>query len=86
MPDHNALPDRKLLTIRELSARSGISITQLRRLANSGRIAFFQPGGRGGKLLFPPDAIEKSGQPQPEIEATGLPLAGRRPLWMTNQI
>jgi len=76
---------RKYLLIQELSATSGYSVTQLRRLARAGRIPFFQPGGKGGKLLFPPDAIEKSGQTHPEPQATGMPLAGRRPSWMKDQ-
>jgi len=76
---------RKYVSIEELSAGSGMSITQLRRLARAGRIPFFQPGGKGGKLLFPPDAIEKSTQIHPEPRTTGVPLAGRPPLWTTHQ-
>ncbi len=76
---------RKYLSIQELSSASGISITQLRRLVHAGRIPVFQPGGKGGKLLFPPDAIEKSAQMYPEPQATSVPLAGRPPLWTTRQ-
>jgi hypothetical protein len=75
----------KYLTLKGLSALTGISDTQLRRLKRDHRIPFFQPGGKGGKLYFPPDAIEKSGPPQSEAEAPGVPKAGRRPKWMSNQ-
>jgi hypothetical protein len=85
MPERTTNEARKYLNLRELSVATGISETQLRRLAKDRKIPSFQPGGKGGRLLFPPDAIEKSEQPQPGFEATGLPLAGRRPLWMTSQ-
>jgi hypothetical protein len=85
MPSNADKGVRKYLTIKELSTLTGFSETQLRRLQRDHRIPFFQPGGKGGKLFFPPDAIEKSGQPQPGAETTGLPLAGRRPSWMSNQ-
>ena len=46
-----------LLTIREFSRQSRLSVTQIRRLVKAGRIPFLQPGGRGGKLLFSQDAL-----------------------------
>jgi DNA-binding transcriptional MerR regulator len=75
---------RKYLNIRELSEATGLSETQLRRLAKDRKIPSFQPGGKGGRLFFPQDAIEKSGQMQPDAEDAGLPLSGRRPTWMTD--
>lgn len=56
--------------------RTGISATQLWRLKRDGRIPFCQPHGKRGKLLFPRDAIEQSGQSQPEAEAMKAPKAG----------
>jgi len=76
---------RKYVSIEELSSDSGMSVTQLRRLARAGRIPFFQPGGKGGKLLFPPDAIEKSMQTDPQPQTTAVPLAGRPPSWMNHK-
>lgn len=75
------------LTIRELSAKTSFSVSQLRRLARQGRIPCFQPGGKGGKLLFPPDAIEQclADAPNPDGDAapeTQKPLSGRCPAWM----
>lgn len=72
------------LSIQQLSKRTGFSVTQLRRLAKSGRIPCHQPGGKGGKLFFPPDAIEGVGKPVEFHEAspTGKKLSGRAPKWM----
>jgi hypothetical protein len=75
------------LNIRELSSKTGFSVTQLRRLARQGRIPCFQPGGKGGKLLFPPDAIEQclTDAPDPDSDAARKdtePLSGRLPAWM----
>jgi hypothetical protein len=50
-----------LLTIVELSRHSRLSIATIHRLKNDGRIRYFQPAGKGGRLLFPADAIEQSG-------------------------
>jgi hypothetical protein len=46
------------LTKRQLSERSGLSAATIQRYKDSQKIPFFQPSGRGGKLLFPRDAIE----------------------------
>lgn len=73
------------LTIQDLSAKTGFSVTQLRRLVRAQKIPFYQPGGKGGKLLFPPDAIERcaseDSRPVPDDEPQ-KPLSGRRPRWM----
>jgi len=55
-----AMPPSRLLTIAEVSAQSGYSVVQLRRWVRAGLISCFQPGGKGGKLLFPPDAFERA--------------------------
>lgn len=73
----------KYLTIKELSEDSGFSVTQIRRLVAAEKIAFFQPGGKGDKLLFPPDALERCNSENPfahENEGE-KPLPGRRPKW-----
>jgi hypothetical protein len=49
---------RIYLTKRELAASTGLSETTLQRYKDGGRIPFFQPAGKGGRLLFPPDAVE----------------------------
>ena len=71
------------LTIQELSDRSRLSVTQLRRMAHAGQITYFQPGGPGGRMLFPPDAIERAGQQSAIQEAPfQKKLSGPRPKWM----
>lgn len=75
------------LTIHELSAKTKFSVSQLRRLARQGRIPCFQPGGKGGKLLFPPDAIEQYLADDPHLDGDSAPkstkpLSGRLPAWM----
>ena len=78
LPSH---APRQLLTIQELSAISRLSVTQLRRLARAGRIPFYQPGGTGGRLLFPPDAIERQFSPSSASDGDPQHLPGRRPQW-----
>jgi excisionase family DNA binding protein len=77
-------PDRQLLTITELSERSRLSVTQLRRLVKAGRIPFLQPGGRGGKLLFRLDTLLAANEPpkSPHSEPKVPPHCGRKPDWM----
>lgn len=79
----------QLLTIQELSSRSKLSVRTLRRLKDGGRLAFYQPGGKGGVLLFPADAIERA-SPSAECDdiVLALPaqnssenLSGPQPAW-----
>ena len=46
------------VTRQQLLARTGLSPATLQRYKAAGRIPYFQPGGRGARVLFPPDAIE----------------------------
>jgi excisionase family DNA binding protein len=46
--------------VKELSARAGISATTIHRLKRQGKIPFYQPAGKGGRVLFPADAIERA--------------------------
>ena len=74
----------KYITIKELSATSRFSVTQLRRLAKDGKIPFFQLGGVGGKLLFPSNAVELAATQisNDPGEKSSKPLPGRGPGWM----
>jgi excisionase family DNA binding protein len=80
----------KYLTVEELSRRSGLSTSTLHRLKKADKIPFFQPAGKGGRLLFPADAIEQAARlDQPESEyqrpsAAESPkrLSGQLPKWM----
>lgn len=84
MSEQNSPRGRKYLHINELSQITGFSITQIRRLVAAKKIPFFQPGGKGGKLLFPENAIEccLTDSVTPPADETDKPLPGRRPKWM----
>ena len=57
--DPAATPLRpRYLSKKELVRVTGLSPATVQRLKDAGAIPFFQPAGPGGKLLFPPDAIE----------------------------
>ena len=59
----------KLLTLKELSAVSGVAKVTIRRYVKRGKIVSFQPGGPRGKLLFPPDALKVVVRPTTPIAA-----------------
>jgi hypothetical protein len=87
MPGENT----QLLTIEELSRHSRLSISTIHRLKRAGKIPCYQPSGKGGRLLFPPDAIERAAAAQgnpSSAAATDEParLAGPRPTWLQNRI
>lgn len=48
------------VSIAELARISGMSLSTLHRLKRTGRIPYFQPGGKGARILFPRDALERS--------------------------
>ena len=84
--------DKAFLTVSELSARSGLSSSTIHRLKATGKIPYYQPAGRGGTVLFPPDAIERTvaeaptptSQPSAPVDAQPRRLSGPRPAWMHN--
>jgi len=88
--------DQLPLTIEELSQRSRLSVSTLNRLKKAGLIPFFQPGGKGTRVTFPPDAIERAcaataaDQAVSAAQVATLPkkLSGPPPKWLqppTNQ-
>ena len=86
MSEQQPADGRRYLTIKELSEQSGFSVTQIRRWVAAGKIAYFQPGGKGGKLRFPPDTLERRSAEEPfdnDAEEEIL-LPGRRPKWMSD--
>jgi hypothetical protein len=80
----------QLVDIQTLSARTGLSVSTIRRLKNAGKITCFQPAGKCGKLLFPPDAIERASQSTKTVDQVEQPveaqspkrLSGPLPAWM----
>ena len=76
----------RLLTFEELAARTPLSKSTLRRLIKNGRIPFIQPSGKGGRVLFPVDAIERGASVALIDDANKKTpvsdrLSGPRPAW-----
>ena len=71
------------LTTEELAERYVVSASTIRRLQRRGLIPFFQPGGPGSALRFPPDALERSTSSSPVPAAPSPPasLPGPKPKW-----
>jgi hypothetical protein len=89
---NDPLTDRAYLTKKELAARSGLSEATIQRYKDGGRIPFFQPGGKGGRVVFPIDAIETAHSLQnsdrspaskigPTVGST-VRIPGRQPRWL----
>ena len=89
---------RVFLTKQELVVRSGLSAATIQRYKDSRRIPFFQPGGKGRRVLFPLNAIEAA-QRELTTEPSSPPhsegpadtagrnppkLPGPRPHWQTS--
>jgi excisionase family DNA binding protein len=81
------------LTYEELSARTGISVSTLRRRVKDGKLPYFQPGGRRTRLVFPVDVVERLLQsaptssqtlPESQLQPVAHPLQGPQPKWMRN--
>ena len=89
---HDPSTHRVYLTKQELVARSGLSAATIQRYKDSRRIPFYQPGGKGGRVLFPLDAIEAaqrevttgSSGPTGAVGQNPPKLPGPRPRWQTN--
>jgi predicted DNA-binding transcriptional regulator AlpA len=81
---------RPYLDIDELIVRSGLSRATIWRLKRAGKIPFFQPGGKGGRVKFPEDALEQAGRcevpssvPDDDESVLSKRLPGPRPQWMS---
>lgn len=79
----------RYLTIQELSARTTLSVSTLRRLLKKGKLVGHQPGGPRTRIVFRPDAIEQAttamvadatGVP-PHPQPASIPQHGPRPKW-----
>ncbi|HLJ92173.1 MAG TPA: helix-turn-helix domain-containing protein [Gemmataceae bacterium] len=79
----------RYLTIQELSARTTLSVSTLRRLLKKGKLVGHQPGGPRTRIVFRPDAIEQAttamvadatGVP-PHPQPVSIPQHGPRPKW-----
>jgi hypothetical protein len=81
-----AQQQKDFVDIQQLSQRSGRAVSSLRRDVRKGKLEAFQPGGRGGKLLFRSDAIQRCKAVAVEAQSATPHspghLPGRRPAWM----
>lgn len=81
--------DIEYVNKQELAARTGFSPATIQRLKDRGLIPFYQPGGKGSRVTFPSNAIERlaadeqggmsSGAPFAEQSRTRIP--GPQPRW-----
>lgn len=78
------MPPKSHVMIAELSQTSGLSVSTIRRLVRDERIPYLQPSGKGGKLLFPPDAIERTSPASDAAHPGSGRLAGRLPEWLND--
>jgi hypothetical protein len=63
------------ITDKELAKRSGVSLATIHRLKKAGLIPFFQPGGKGCVLRFPPDALERHAARKDELAPKDEPAS-----------
>ena len=82
----------RYVSVDELSRLSGLSLSTIHRLKKAGKIPFYQPAGKGGRILFPHDAIERAQLAMTSVPDTvaapKLPsprLSGPAPAWMNTQ-
>lgn len=79
----------QLLTLKEFSKASRLSPATLHRLVKAGKLPCHQPGGKGGKLLFPINAIDLAATPSTTVpnvsdvdrQVGGERLSGPLPKW-----
>jgi excisionase family DNA binding protein len=84
---------RRFLSITELAAATGFSVSTLRRLQQKGVLPFYQPGGPRTRLVFPADAIERCVEagsaclptPLPPSEQPAARQRGPKPKWMNQR-
>ena len=82
----------QLLTLREFCGVTRLSSATIHRLIKAGKLLCFQPsgkGGKGGKLLFPANAIDLAASPasapsalSEDRNAGSQRLSGPTPKWL----
>lgn len=81
MAPDTAQDSPQLLTLKEFSKASRLSPATIHRLIKTGKLPCYQPGGKGGKLLFPINAIAlvaASSTSVPNVSAVDRPVGGER--------
>lgn len=85
---------RLYLTKRQLAQRTGLSESTIQRLKDDNKLPFFQPGGKGARVLFPLNAVEAAVGHLPAASSatasidesdqeSAAPIPGPRPRWQT---
>lgn len=72
------------LTIAEFVQQVPYSESQIRRFVDQGKIPSLQPGGKGGKILIPQDALHellRSNNSVASPSTLSKKLSGRKPGW-----
>ncbi len=84
--------DTRLLTLKEYCGVTRLSPATIHRLIKAGKLPCYQPSGKGGKLLFPANAIELAASPAsapsapPKSHSVGSQrLSGPAPKWQSNR-
>lgn len=84
------LVDLQLVDLKEFCSVKRLSPATVHRLKNAGKLPFYQPSGKGGKLLFPLNAIElaASAASAPSVPsdariAGSQRLSGPPPKWLS---
>jgi excisionase family DNA binding protein len=83
-----AIPPPECLSYEQLSARTQLSISTLRRRVKEGKIPFLQPGGPGTRIVFPADLVNRLLQTAtPKITPESPPPVvatrrGPKPKWL----
>lgn len=79
---------QQLLTLKEFCGATRLSPATIHRLIKAGKLPFYQPSGKGGKLLFPLNAIDLATSPAPapsplsdDRNAGSQRLSGPTPKW-----
>lgn len=58
MDGHELSAGPLYLTKRQLARRTGLSESTIQRLKDFNKVPFFQPGGKGARVLYPLNAVE----------------------------
>lgn len=73
-----------------LAKRTGLSLATIWRLKRDNKISYRQPAGKGGRVLFPSDALERKADATSDLterkisnKSSSGPLPGPRPAWMS---
>ncbi len=79
----------QLLTLQEFCGVTRLSPATIHRLIKAGKLRCYQPGGKGGKLLFSANAIDLTASPasapsalSEDRNAGSQRLSGPTPKWL----